>query len=674
MGVNKNFILLLLGLLLIATLTLPGCQTLPSEALETEKIFETSEVIEVIVPEVLPPSNTLVICMGQEPSSLYLYGGQTTASRNVQEAIYDGPYDFRSFTYQPVILEKLPHLGDGDAALETVLVSEGDLVVDEENTPIVLEPGISIRPSGCLTSDCFLEYKGGRVEMDRMIVTFTLLSGLSWSDGVPLKASDSIYSYTIASSPGTPTSKFVTDRTASYQALNDQTLAWKGLPGFLDPTYYLNFFTPLPEHILGQYSPLELLQVDDSTRYPLGWGSYAIEQWIPGESITMRKNQFYFRTNEGLPYFEKLVYRFLGANTNENIAALLTGECDILDQTTFLSEHFEVLLELQTAGQLEPIFMPSNFFEHIDFGLHPVSYDDGYAMSSGDRPDYFGDVRTRQAIALCLDRQAVVDRVLYGQTDVLHSYLHEAHPLFNPDVGKYNYDPEAGRKLLGEVGWVDEDGDGFREAHNIPGILDGTPLSIRYWTTSTTQREQVSKIFERNLEECGIEVSLNYFSFEEFFTYSMDGPVAGRDFDLVQFAYGTDVEPICEKWLSDKIPGDMDFIVSDIPWMYKALGDSVSPQRQAFIDWNIWNHSGYVNPVYDVVCEHALKSLPSDVTYRENHLLAQDIISRDLPMIPLYWWLEVAASRPDMCGFNMDQNSISELWNLEQFGYGVLCE
>jgi len=351
MTVNKKIILSFVFLLLLC-FVVSGCQTQPLESFETAVLTKEPEVIQVIVPEDLSPSDTLVICMGQEPSSLYLYGGQTTAARNIQEAIYDGPYDFRSFSHQPVILEKLPHIKDGDAVLETITVSEGEIVVDDTNTPIALEPGVKVRPSGCLTGDCFIKYEEGSIEMDRMIVTFTILPGLNWSDGTPLKASDSVYSFNIASDPGTPTSKFITDRTESYQAVSDQIVVWKGLPGFLDPTYYLNFFTPLPEHIWGQYSPAELLQVDVSTQYPIGWGPYVIAHWLQGESITMRKNSYYFRANDGLPNFDNLIFRFLGSNPNENIAAILTGECDILDQTTYLEYQLEVLNELQSAGQL----------------------------------------------------------------------------------------------------------------------------------------------------------------------------------------------------------------------------------------------------------------------------------------------------------------------------------
>ncbi|MGD8458586.1 MAG: peptide ABC transporter substrate-binding protein [Anaerolineales bacterium] len=641
---------------------------------EQTPVITSMPTLEVPTPEELPPADTLVVCMGQEPSTLYLYGDGSMAARNIQQAIYDGPYDFLSFEYQPVILEKLPHLEDGDANIEVVTVSEGDLVVGENNSLVTLESGIMIRPHGCLEGDCFVEYTGGSIEMDQMVVTFNLLPNLKWNDGEPLTASDSVYAYTVASHRDTLTSKFITNRTTSYEALDDDTIQWRGIPGFLDSTYYLNFFGPLPEHIYGEYSPLELRQMDFSPQMLVGWGPYILEQWALGDSITMRKNPNYHRANEGLPLFETLVYRFTGTNVNDNLAALLTGECDILDQTTLLDESYEVLLELEDAGKIDAVFMPGNYWEHIDFGIHPVPYDDGYAMSEGDRPDFFGDVHTRQAIAMCLDRQTVVDTVLFGKANVLPSYLNENHPLFNPLVDTYPFDPGEGIILLEEVGWKDLDGDGIREAHNVVGIDEGTPFSFRYWTTSAPERIQVSELFKQNLLSCGIDVVLEYFSFDEFFDYSADGPIAGRDFDLVQFAYNSSVEPACDQWMSNRIPGDTNLEVGDIPWMKDALGDSFSPDNLAFINWDIWNNAAYVNPIYDDICANALNTLPGEESFEENHYQAQEIIINDLPVIPLYWRNEVGASRPDLCGYALNQNAMSELWNVESIGYGTLCD
>ncbi|NJN43765.1 MAG: hypothetical protein HC806_02835, partial [Anaerolineae bacterium] len=126
---------------------IPGCQTdPPSPAPIIETVVVTQEIPRetVIVPVTItpPPSplpdpspipdNELIICMGQEPESLYLYNGgaDISAASSVLQAIYDGPIDHLSYGVQPVILEKIPTLADGDAIFQEVEVAVGDPIVD----------------------------------------------------------------------------------------------------------------------------------------------------------------------------------------------------------------------------------------------------------------------------------------------------------------------------------------------------------------------------------------------------------------------------------------------------------------------------------------------------------------------------------------------------------------
>ena len=62
-----------------------------------------------------------------------------------------------------------------------------------------------------------------------------------------------------------------------------------------------------------------------------------------------------------------------------------------------------------------------------------------------DRPDFFGDKRTRQAIAVCLDRQKVVDTVLFGFHRCRIRYLPSDHPLHNGNVQTYEFNPDFGQ-------------------------------------------------------------------------------------------------------------------------------------------------------------------------------------------------------------------------------------
>ena len=100
------------------------------------------------------------------------------------------------------------------------------------------------------------------------------------------------------------------------------------------------------------------------------------------------------RAAEGLPAFDNLVYRFVGATGDTNLAALMTGECDVVDQNTDFYGMFPGLLERETAGKLKTYVGQGPEWEHIDFDIRPAAYDDGYNPAAGDRVDFFVDSAT----------------------------------------------------------------------------------------------------------------------------------------------------------------------------------------------------------------------------------------------------------------------------------------
>ncbi|MDH5605898.1 MAG: hypothetical protein OEY93_03330, partial [Anaerolineae bacterium] len=91
-------------------------------------------------PTTIPIPDTLVVCLQREPDSLYLYNNPDGSAQHIWQAIYDGPIDNIGYQYEPVILEKLPNLLDGDASIQTITVNEGDLVVDYDGNVKKLTP------------------------------------------------------------------------------------------------------------------------------------------------------------------------------------------------------------------------------------------------------------------------------------------------------------------------------------------------------------------------------------------------------------------------------------------------------------------------------------------------------------------------------------------------------
>ncbi len=80
-----------------------------------------------------------------------------------------------------------------------------------------------------------------------------------------------------------------------------------------------------------------------------------------------------------------------------------------------------------------------------------------------------------------------------------------------------------------------------------------------------------------------------------------------------------------------------------------------------------------------------VKAVDGEAAYAAGYRDTQAIFAEDLPIVPLYWRLKVAAARAGMCNFSLDPTASapiglrqhllgSDLWNIEAFDYGSACE
>ncbi|HLE15000.1 MAG TPA: ABC transporter substrate-binding protein, partial [Anaerolineales bacterium] len=430
----------------------------------------------------------------------------------------------------------------------------------------------------------------------------------------------------------------------SYLALDEITLEWRGLPGYRESLYQDNFFTPLPEHAWGQLSAAELLSAEVSTRKPIGWGAYLIEEWTPGDHITLAVNPRYFRQAEGLPRFERLVYRFVN-DASEGLQALLAGECDLLDEMAWSMAPVQELVALQNQGSLKIEYEPGVAWEQVAFGVQP-----------GDpaRLNLFALPETRQAVALCLDRQRIAESLYGDRAEVLHTYVSSSHSLFNPEVRQYSYDPQAAAALLDSIGWLDSDGDPLtpRVATGVLGLPDGTSFEFTYLTLPDEGRARAAEIAQADLAACGLQANPVFVERDELFAPGPQGPVFGRQFDLAQFAWVSSLEPPCNLYTSAEIPG---------------------PYPEFPKGWGGGNASGYSSAEFDQACQSARGEFWDQPGYAQAQQQAQLVFSQDLPALPLYAHLGLVVSRPDFCGLSLDSSAQSALWSLEVFDYGPAC-
>lgn len=585
------------------------------------------------IPTATPvPPKELTVCQAQEPNTLFIYGGPSRAARSVLDAVYDGPIETRHYAFEPVILERLPTLEEGDAALQNVYVGPGERVLNANLAVTELSPDTTVFNA----DGDEVVFEGDTITMTQMVVTFTLRSDILWADGEPLTAEDSRFSYELAGRLEDAALRRRLERTASYEVKDSQTIVWTGVPGHRDSYFVLNFYHPLPQHDLTTVSVDQLMGEVEDRYVPLGWGPFQVETWTDGDAITLVPNPHYFRASEGLPHLDRLNFRFVD-DPQEVAADLLSGRCDIVSEELLSGSSDPLSLGHLETDDVELLSAPSSEWEHLDFGVQPASW--------AQRIAFFGDRQVRQAIAHCVDRERVARQAFpNAEPTIANSYVLPQHPLYAREaLHEWAYDPAAGRSMLAEAGWQDVDGDGLLEAETVPGIQPGTVFSVTLLTTEgDSGRERAAGVLEENLAECGIRVATKYLPPDVFYADGPDGPIFGRQFDLALFSWLNGVSAPCGLYLSTEIPTEENW-------------------------WATSNNPGYASEGYDQACRMATNALYGTESRLRASREAQRIFSRDLPVLPLYFVPRTVAVRSDVTGVVLDPSQPTVFWNAEAF-------
>jgi len=589
-----------------------------------ESATATPQPTPTITPTPIPPKD-LVACVSGEPSDLYLYGDNSAAAVAIRHAIYESPFTSLNYEYQPLGLEKMPSLADGDAVLETVQVGEGTLVVTADEQIAVLGRGIEVIDAGGER----VAYQGEPIPMRQLTVEFSL-KPMVWSDGTPVTAEDSVFSFRLAGDRSAARADEQVRYTAAYEAVGERTVRWTGLPGYIDPTYMTHVWTPLPSHQLAEFDRMSLPSAEESARQPLSYGAFVVDSWTEGETLRLVPNPHYYRAADGLPHLDSLTFRFLSPGNT----ALPAGHegCHIITSDVFTFDAVPAIDEAAAGGEWVEHLATAGVIEQIIFGVDPAA-----AYEATNRV-WFDDARVRQAVTQCTDRQRLVDELLFGRAPLMDTFVPNDHSLHPDDLAQWPYDPVAANALLDEVGHIDNDGDGIRNH-----ITSTDPISITLGTnTESPLRLRIIEMVSDDLADCGIQVAPVALEPGIWFAPGPAGTVFGRRFDMAQFAWLNRIEPDCGLYLSNHIPG---------------------PANEGFFGWQGVNVSGWANEAYDAACHEALSLLPGQPGYVEAHQQAMRIFAQELPSMPLFTRMRLAATTPDVLNFGLDSTQTSELWN-----------
>ena len=379
--------------------------------------------------------------------------------------------------------------------------------------------------------------QNGGVSEDGLTITLNLKQGILWEDGDEFTCDDVVFTW---------------ETTVHPESGAVSTVGWEDVESITCPDDYTvviqfsQFYAPylamlstpvLPSHL--GLDPADM-QNWEFNRKPLSLGPYKLEEWISGDSMTLVRNENFWKwETEGKPYVDTIVLRWIESR-EVGKQLIQTGDLDFVWDLTEAD-----IPEAETWEGVVISNDPSTGTERLLLNLVDPELDAPCADWLRENPSphwALGDPLVREAIELGIDKQTIVDKLLYGLATVGTAELNLGWAA--ADIPPSEFNPEKAMSLLDEAGWTDEDGDGVRECNGCPYAEAGRPLRLKLQTTSgNALREQAEQVIIEMMADIGIEFYIeNVPSSELFSSYSSGAFRKHGQFDVLMYttSYGTD--------------------------------------------------------------------------------------------------------------------------------------
>lgn len=383
--------------------------------------------------------------------------------------------------------------------------------------------------------------ENGDVSEDGKTVTWHLRKGVLWSDGTPFTAQDVISTYKAASSSSSGSvrsSSFA--KIESVEAQDDHTVV----------ITYKEFYSSFLDQFMWGILPANAGEPEDMlnwdfNRQPIGTGPFMFKEWVSGDHITFVRNPHY--REQGKPYLDEVVFQVVPSE-EVRMQVMRKGDAQV---TLWPSEALMDLWE--TIPGVKPVLYPGPVNMRLFLNLSQPG--DGEPGPTPPHP-ILGDRRVRQAIALSIDYDAIVNDMAKGRVTRVTSPF--ALGWYRCDIPGEPYDPDKARGLLEQAGWSDQDGDGIREAHGAQYAADGTLLSLSMVGYHNALIEQTEQVIAAMLKDVGIQLQVSNEEMAVLFgSWADRAPRKMGDFDILIYNTGAGIDPqphIESYFLSTNIP------------------------------------------------------------------------------------------------------------------------
>ncbi len=282
-------------------------------------------------------------------------------------------------------------------------------------------------------------------EFDKETCTYTfhLREGVKWHDGQAFTADDVKFTIEAIMNPDNGS-----ENAPNYEDVEEISVADEHTIAFrlsAPNVAFLDYMTMgiLPRHLLEG----EDLQESDFFRSPVGTGPYKLESWDVGQSITLVKNEDYYK---GSPNIDRIVFKIV-PDDNAKAIQMESGELDMAlltpkDAQAFAGREGYTCYDMETSDYRGILFNFQNEYWTKNRDIIP-------------------------AICYAIDRQAIIDAVLLGQGMAAYGPL-QRNVYNKEEIEHYDYNPEKAKEILEGAGCVmGEDGFYTRAGEKVGFII-----------------------------------------------------------------------------------------------------------------------------------------------------------------------------------------------------------
>ncbi|WP_128894764.1 oligopeptide ABC transporter substrate-binding protein [Longirhabdus pacifica] len=459
-------------------------------------------------------------------------------------------------------------------------------------------------------------------EKDDTTLAFTFKEGVKWHNGDELTVNDWVFALETLANKEYPGDRWVNvaniKGAEAFREGNADSI--EGINVIDDYNIEITFEKPEVNNLINLWTyPLhkasfenipvaDMLDSELVRTAPISTGPFKVKNVVQGEFVELERFDDYW---QGKPYLD-------GVNIKVFDDSLVTGALES-GEIDFVNAHPSKMEEIKGMNSVKLEILPGLSYSYIGFKLG--KWDAENTLNVTDETNKYGDVRLRQAMSYAINRQLIIDEFFSGLGLPIYTPSSSSHWITadNADLIEYDYNPEKAMELLDEAGFIDVDGDGFREDP------EGNVFTIKFGHYSGREQFELrSQLMMQYWQEVGLNA--------EYATGQLVD--ANLYYDMLE-----NDDPEIEVYFGGWVTG-----VDPDP--YPTWGSGA-----------LWNMTRWVDDKHEQLLLDAkdFNVVGSDQDARkELYVEWQQLFNEQLPAIPLFEYQELFAINQNLFGVYLD--------------------